>query len=161
MRYALIIVLGLLIIGCDTSRVAEENVDFEARTWNVDSIVSLNFSIEDIESPYTLSMNLRNTSDYPWQRIFVGYWLKDSLGNTLLTNTSELRKLESFPLFDPKTGVPLGKGLGDIFEHRFVLTDSLQFKEEGKYIIEFQQYMRDEDLKGVVSVGYRIERPSE
>ena len=83
--------------------------------------------------------------------------LEDSLNQVLATNTQDLKQLDNYLLFDPKNGEPLGKGLGDIFEHRLTLMDTLTFSSPGEKTLSLQQFMRDNELEGVVSVGYRLE----
>jgi gliding motility-associated lipoprotein GldH len=61
-------------------------------------------------------------------------------------------------LFEPKTGKPLGSGLGDIFDHRQLLLDDYKFPNSGKYTISFQQYMRVDSLTNIRSMGVRIEK---
>jgi gliding motility-associated lipoprotein GldH len=154
----LVIIMGLIFASCDSSRISEMNKDFENRNWPIDSVAGFHFEVYDSDQEYSLHLNLRNTLNYPYQNIYIGYWLKDSLDQIILTNTRDLRNMDYFQLFDSKTGEPNGKGQGDILEHRFTLADTLIFEKPGKYSISFQQYMRDETLEGIVSVGYRLEK---
>jgi len=62
-------------------------------------------------------------------------------------------------LFDPKLGTPYGQsGLGDIFDHQFVLTEKFSFESSGVKTVEIQQFMRYDSLPEIVSIGIRVER---
>jgi len=157
MRLIACFAILIFISSCETTRISEQNIDLDNSVWPVDSLVKFSFSVKHSDV-YKISMNLRNSGNYGFQNIYIGYWLKDSLEQVILTNTVELKNIDNFQLFDPKTGTPLGRGLGDIFEHRFVLEDSLKLESGKTYSMEFQHYMRDQNLKGVLSIGYRLDQ---
>ena len=147
-----------LLSACDRTRISEYNSDLPRRVWNEDSLVNFDFDFGGREMPVNMYLNLRNSVDYPWRNIYVGFWLKDSADNVLITNTDDVGKLKYFELFDPKTGFPKGDGLGDIFEHQFLIIENYLLPGPGRYTISFQQFMRKKDLEGIVSVGYRLEK---
>jgi gliding motility-associated lipoprotein GldH len=69
------------------------------------------------------------------------------------------RALMTEYLFDAKTGKPFGKsGIGDLYDHRFLLLKNYQFKSKGKYRMKFEQFMRTDTLPGILAVGLRVER---
>jgi gliding motility-associated lipoprotein GldH len=61
-------------------------------------------------------------------------------------------------LFDPITGAPLGDGLGDIFDHRILAVSNQRFPENGLYRFKIQQFMRQDSLPLILSVGLRVEK---
>jgi gliding motility-associated lipoprotein GldH len=62
-------------------------------------------------------------------------------------------------LFDAKSGEPKGKsGIGDLYDHRFLLLQNYQFPRPGKYKIILEQFMRMETLPGIVAVGVRVDK---
>ncbi len=61
-------------------------------------------------------------------------------------------------IFDQKSGEPLGdSGLGDIYDHQFLLMKNYQFVAPGKYKMVFEQYMRADTVQGILAVGVRVE----
>jgi gliding motility-associated lipoprotein GldH len=154
MRYFfLIAVLGLLIVACDSNRVYEVNKDFTDRTWKTSDTTVFDFRINNIGDKYNLYYNVRNTIDYPNARLFVNYVLADSIGNILS------KKMVAQNLFDLKTGKPNGtSGLGDIYDHQFLLLENYEFTRQGKYILKLEQFMRQDTLHGILAVGVRVER---
>ena len=64
----------------------------------------------------------------------------------------------NYNLFDPKTGEPFGNGLGDVFDHQFLLLENYKFERPGPYNFKLQQYMRMDSLPEVLSAGIRVEK---
>jgi gliding motility-associated lipoprotein GldH len=152
MRFLLLIVLFVVLLGCDSNRVFEDNKDFPRRSWSVSDTASFEFEIKDASVQYNVACDIRNDLDYPWARIFVTYILEDSTHQLLAT------KLVGTYLFEGKTGEPLGSsGLGDIYDHRFPLLEKHTFTP-GKYFIKLRQEMRTDTLKGILAAGVRVEK---
>lgn len=152
MRYFSLVLVICLFASCDSERVFEQNTEFKDRTWKVSEPVVFDFVIEEPQQKYNLYYNVRNSLDYPYARLFVEYQLSDSTGAELS------KKLVSEYLFDQKTGRPLGNsGLGDVFDHRFLLLEKQEFKFAGKYSLRIEQFNRQDTLKGVLAVGVRVE----
>lgn len=144
--------LVVLTFGCDTNRLFEKNIDFPNSQWLHTEKTSFEFRIRDLGKPYNLFCNIRNTSDYPYARLFINYSLKDSTGAVLT------KDLVSTFLFDAKTGEPFGKsGIGDVYDNRISLLPNHTFKFTGRYTLEFEQSMRLDTLQGISAIGFRLE----
>jgi gliding motility-associated lipoprotein GldH len=68
------------------------------------------------------------------------------------------QKLDELVLFDPSTGKKLGEGLGDVYDHKILAFKGFSFPKKGKYKIQVKQYMRQNPLADIVSVGFTIEK---
>ena len=154
MRFCLlIIVASALLSSCDKARVFEFDHDFTDRTWKVKDIAVFEFEIVDSATSYNVYYRIRNSSDYPYSRIFVNYTLQNSAKAELA------KKLISNYLFDQKTGMPLGSsGIGDAFDHQFLLLPKYKFNQAGKYTIMLEQFMRTDTLRGIEAAGIRVEK---
>lgn len=150
-RVGLFIAIILLVSSCDDSRLFESNRDLDSKIWMADSVIDFSFEIVDISKEYNLYINLRNTASYPYENIYMTYYLKDTADNLLST------ALVDFDLFDSKTGQPYGDGLGDVFDHQFELLKNYKFDRPGPYIFELKQYMRMDSLPEILSAGVRVE----
>lgn len=142
--------LLLLVVGCDSNRVYEENKDIPDAIWRLNDIPKFEFEIENTNQSYGLHFNIRSTLSYPFQNIYVQYNLRDSMNNILKT------ELKEFHIFDVKTGEPQGDGVGDLFDNRFLILEDYNFDSPGRYSMDFQQFMRLDSLPMVVSVGLRV-----
>lgn len=152
MRFVLVLLLLIALVSCDNSRVHEVNHDFNERSWKITETPEFEFIINDLGKRYNIYYNVRNSLDYPYARLFVNYSLFDSTGTELS------KKMVSEFLFDQKTGQPFGSsGLGDVYDHRFLLLKEFEFKKQGKYTLRLEQFMRADTLLGVLAVGARVE----
>lgn len=153
MRFAVFFIMLLAFASCDADRVYEKNFQFDSRTWYVDSIPAFEFHIPADSEKYNISMNIRNTLTYPFQNIYITYFLEDTTGQVLETD------LVNYQLFDARSGEPYGEGgLGDIYDHRFSLLEDYHFTEAGAYRIRLQQYMRRDSLPEIIAVGIRVDQ---
>jgi gliding motility-associated lipoprotein GldH len=139
----------------DPLRVYEKNVDFKDNIWLADSVVNFEFEIQDPSLTYHLYYNVRNSISYPYHNLYVRHHLEDSVGNLLGS------ALQNMDLFDPINGAPLGDGLGDIYDHRILAISHQAFPTEGFYRFRVQQFMRQDSLPLILSVGLRVEVSSE
>lgn len=148
-----LLIAGLLLSACDDNRVYEQISDFDNRQWISAEKPQFEFFINDISKRYNLYTDIRNSVSYPYSRFFFTYYLQDSTGSDLQ------KQLVTEFLFDAKTGKPFGKsGIGDLYDHRFLLLENYQFPNTGKYRVVFEQFMRMDTLPGIMSVGLRVER---
>jgi gliding motility-associated lipoprotein GldH len=154
--YFSIAVISILLCGCDSKRIFEDNVEFRERNWKITEPVQFEFQIDDASKKYNLLMNIRNSLDYPYARIFVNYDL-------LKQDSASLdKKMIAEYLFDQKTGKPFGtSGIGDIYDHQFPILKNYSFEKTGAYKIRLNQFMRMDTIPGILAVGFRIERAEE
>jgi gliding motility-associated lipoprotein GldH len=152
MRKLFWILFLLFSFSCDSDRLFEKNIDFEKSHWLHTEKPSFEFRIRDTGKRYNLYCTIRNTSTYPFARLFFNYALKDSVGAVLNND------LQYLFLFDAKSGMPLGtSGIGDVFDQRVPLLSNHEFKFTGRYTVEFEQYMRLDTLEGISAIGLRVE----
>lgn len=147
-----ILFIALCLSGCDKQRVFEMNRELDNAFWLADSAKSFTFSIGDTTQTYNILCNLRNSAGYPFQNIYIDYVLSDTTGSQLAG------ELVNRDLFDPKTGKPLGSGLGDVSDHQFSLLEKYTFPQKGDYTLSLKQYMRRDTLPDIVAIGVRVEK---
>lgn len=144
--------LLIWLVACsDSHRVYEKNFNFEGNIWAATQSPSFEFQIADASKSYKFYYNIRNSINYPFHNLYLSYTLEDSSANELSTS------LQNIDLFDPKTGTPYGDGLGDIFDHQVEAVPSFKFDRPGLYRFKIEQYMRQDSLPLILSVGVRVE----
>ncbi|KAB7731614.1 gliding motility lipoprotein GldH [Rudanella paleaurantiibacter] len=148
----LVLLLSVWLTACDTNTVYSEYEDIEDGKWFVNHAPAFTFRIEDANQRYNVYYNLRNALSYPYYNLYLTRYLSDSSGRVIESRLDELI------LMDPKTGEPRGDGLGDIFDHKVLIKPNYQFPKPGQYTIRIKQYMRQNPLPDVLSVGISVEK---
>lgn len=141
-----------MLTACDSQTVYKEYTDISEGKWTIKNAPSFTFRIEDPAIPYNVYYNLRNSVSYPYYNLYLTRYLLDSSGKEVESRLDELL------LMDPKTGKPLGDGLGDLFDHKIIMKRNYRFPKAGRYTIRIQQYMRQDPLPDVQSVGISVEK---
>jgi gliding motility-associated lipoprotein GldH len=154
MKYLFAIFIAVIFLACDPDRVYEQNHTIPNSQWYIDSIPGFTFTIDDTTAAYNIYYNIRNANSYPYYNLYLTYYLLDEQGNQVAARLQELT------LLDPKSGKNLGKGLGDIFDHQIVALPNYRFQKSGTYTIKIKQYMRQDPLPDIMSVGIRVEKAS-
>src|SRR5690606_4257197 len=141
------------LLSCDSSRLYDQNFDFEDRYWVTGVKPEFEFQIDEPNISYDLFANVRNETTYPNANLYFTYSLTDSTGKVLE------EKLISEFLFDKKSGKPFGSPvLGASDDHRFPLIENYRFEHPGKYKVRYDQPMRTDTLRGVRAIGLRVDR---
>ena len=143
--------LLFIVSGCDSNRVFEGKKDFSEKYWGFNNPAEFEFEISKTGKNYNLLFNIRNTAKYQYQNIYLQYYLEDSTGRLLS------KELKNIQLFNPITGVPLGKGLGDLYDIERTFLENYTFATKGKYKLRIDQFMRQDSLPEILSVGLRVE----
>ena len=153
-RFALHLAVGLGFVGlltaCDPNRVFEENTDFATSSWDVQQKPAFTFAIADTTARYDVYFNVRYAPAYGYYNLYLQASLKGPAG---LVGRPMLHQLL---LLDPKTGEPKGKGTGDIYDLQALAMPNQHFAKAGNYTITLEQYMRQDQLPGLMAVGVRV-----
>ena len=150
LHFPVVLFVFSILISCSESVVIEEYKDIPNGIWHVDSLASFEFEIEDTLTWYDINYNVRYAADYAYFNLYVTYYIEDSIGSIV---ESELQNLV---LFDKKTGEPLGQGLGDLYDREIPIFQKYRFKKSGKHFFKVKQFMRIEELPGILAFGVRI-----
>ena len=146
--------LGLLT-ACDPDRVFEQNIDFAKNSWDVQQKPTFTFVVEDTTARYDVYFNVRHASDYGFYNLYVKHTLTGPSGPV------GPPLLHQMLLMDPKTGEPKGSGTGDIYDMQLLALPNQRFAQPGNYTLTLEQYMRKDQLPGLMAVGVRVARHGE
>jgi len=150
--------LAVSLSACDPNRVYEDNVDLKSPTgdayvWDVQQRPTFTFSIADTAARYQVYFAVRNASGYGFYNLYLKHTLTGPDGRP-----AGPALLHQLLLMDAKTGEPLGAGAGDIFDHQFLALPHQHFAKPGAYKLTLEQYMRQNQLPGIMSIGVRVEK---
>lgn len=142
----LLLLIGVGLGSCSDQRLFEEFYSFKTSVWaeSDTAVFALNKS-ESLEG--TALIGIRFNESYPFSNCYVRMISRDSshlvLGNVLL----------NVPMFDSKSGQPLGEGFGN----SYTKYDTLPFTlPAGTREVLMIQYMRKPQLEGIEAVGLKI-----
>jgi gliding motility-associated lipoprotein GldH len=145
-----LLVLMLIISGCDRNMVFEKNKSLPEAVWKSKDIIKFNVPIDNENSLYNYYLNVRVTSQYKFANLFL--FMK-----TLYPNGQfSIDTVECF-LADVN-GRWMGSRSGKIINNRIPLRKSMKFPLQGVYSFEFEQAMRDTALAYIEDFGIRIEK---
>jgi gliding motility-associated lipoprotein GldH len=145
----LVVVTGFLCAACDSNLIYEENFSVDNNEWHKDDIKTFKFDIEDTLSPLNLYINMRTTTDYEFSNIYLflysdypdGYSDKDTL---------------EFIIAKPN-GEWLGENSGTVVENKVLISKGGRFSTKGEYNFRIEHAMREDVLKEIIDVGFRVE----
>ncbi len=155
MKVSAFILLGCLVVllSCEQPGVVfKDNADIADGKWYVKNTPSFTFTITDTTAHYNLYYMLRNNRSYPYYNLYLTRYFLDDKGQDIESRLDELI------LMDAKTGKPNGEGLGDLYDHKVLMKSQYRFPKAGRYTIRLKQYMRQDPLPDVLSVGVSIEK---
>lgn len=136
----------------DPNTLYKEHIDIEDGNWFLKNEPTFTFDVADATQNYNIYYLVRNGVAYPYYNLYIKQFLMDDKKKILNEALNEL------VLMDERTGKPLGDGLGDLFDHKIVALKNYHFPHKGKYTFKLRQYMRQDPLPQLLSVGISIEK---
>ena len=140
------------LLSCDPNVFYKDHIDIADGKWFVKNEPMFTFEIADTAQVYNVYYLVRNNISYPYYNLYVKRFLTDS------TNKIVNEALNELILMDEKTGKPLGDGLGDLFDHKIIALKNYRFPRRGKYTFKVRQYMRQDPLVDILSMGISVEK---
>ncbi len=149
-KFIISFVSFLALCSCDRNGVFDENINTKGNLWNKNDIAKFGVNINDTTSYHNIYINVRNTTDYPNSNLYL------FVSTTSPAGYSQIDTLECYLADDQ--GKWLGKGFGYIHDNRIPYKHNIRFPMKGVYNFEIKQAMRIDELKGIASVGVRVEK---
>ncbi len=147
--YVFIFFLAATQLSCSGDRVIYEEVhDIENGQWAYGQSHAFNFEIVDTNLDYRLLLYLEYFTDYRWQNFYTEI-------TTTIPGDSIKKDIISLELAS-KTGQWYGKCNSQSCRLTIPLQEKVRFEKPGNYSISFDQYMRDEDVRGISAIGLKL-----
>jgi gliding motility-associated lipoprotein GldH len=144
--------LTILLASCDSARVFDQYREIPDSIWHKDSAVTFQIPITDTLQNHNLLIQIRNETNYKFSNIWLFIEITQPDGETV-------RDTFEIVLADP-SGRWLGEGFGGLKTRQSVYRRNVYFPVSGEYTVTLQHGMREENLKGIHDVGFRVERTS-
>lgn len=156
MNRILILLSLVLFYSCGENNVVFSESKPMDGLWKEGEAVSFNLPELDSLKSYNLFLNIRNTNDYQYNNLFLIVTMNFPHGKTVV-DTLEYR------MANPD-GSWMGYGIGSIKESKLWYKEHVRFMEEGEYVVQIEQAMRNKgeidgvlNLQGIADVGFTIE----
>ncbi|MDR0725016.1 MAG: gliding motility lipoprotein GldH [Prevotellaceae bacterium] len=153
-RYCCLIPLFAVVLvasSCTGKKAAwQQNAVIENCRWNKDSILKFSIPVEDTVAWYSLSVDLRNRTDYRFQNIYIFLNITAPNGNAT-TDT-----LNFTLAYDDGKWTGAGGLFSKFKENSFLYRKYIRFPEYGTYSVNIRHGMRSVDLEGIASVGLAL-----
>ncbi|MCF6239806.1 MAG: gliding motility lipoprotein GldH [Bacteroidales bacterium] len=143
------IILVILISACNRTAYFDSSLDIPNSTWDAEKAAVFDFTVKDSARIFDLFIKITNDNNYRYSNL----WLL--VKTSVKEGDIAYDTLEYF-LADER-GKWLGTKDGDEFSNEFLYKNKVRFPRKGKYSVEIIQLMRDEKLKGIDKVGFKIE----
>lgn len=151
----LLLLLTLLTVSCDKSRVFDEYKSV-GNSWHKDSIVSFDLPELPQTQKYNLFVTVRDNNDYPFNNLFLIVKMK-------MPNKKTVVDTLEYAMAEPD-GSLMGDGFTDVKESKLFYKQDQGFALKGKYTVSIQHANRQNgkipgvtNLEGISEVGFRIE----
>ncbi|TYP99729.1 protein involved in gliding motility GldH [Tenacibaculum adriaticum] len=156
-NYLSVLILFLVLVSCDSSRVFDKYSSISNGLWNKEDMVSFTFSVNDTIAKRNLFINIRNNNKYPFSNLFLITQMNFPDGQKII-DTLE------YDMAD-KSGEFLGEGFSEIKENKLFYKENILFPIVGDYSVTISHAMRKnsevngiKNLEGITEVGFRIEK---
>lgn len=146
---SVLVALLLISTSCSEARMYEQFYSFEDISWSEQD--SALFDLRELSSLEGKSLiAVKYTEDYSYSNCYIRVVARDS-SKKILQN-----KLLNVPIFDSKSGHPLGEGFGNTFTKYDTIPFDLPVETKEVVLV---QYMRQVELPGIKAIGFKLLKP--
>lgn len=140
----------MLVLGaCQSDKVIfNEQQEIAGETWAYDDPVVFTFNVEDTTATYRLLLDVTHRADYQWENFYTRI-------RTAFPRDSVREDIVSLELA-ANTGEWYGKCRGDACTVTIALQERVRFAEPGQHSLAFEQYMRENNLRGIQALRLRL-----
>ena len=134
--------LAIMLSACQNRTICHTYRTIHANGWNrQDSLLFPIPVIHDTATPLHLTVEIRNTSKYPYTNLFL----------TINGDTMEC-------ILANGKGEWTGKGISTLYQNQFPYEKSLQIAHPDTLMLNIRHIMSDSLLQGIQDIGIRLER---
>lgn len=145
-------VYSLLILACIWSSCGPQPIIDQHHEikeyWSYNEVHSFDLASMDTIETYDLILQLTHNEAFGYQNLYLNI-------KTIYPDNKTVEDIVSLELTDGK-GQYLGKCRGSNCTTDIMLQESFKFKQNGRHVIEIQQYSRINKLKGIEGIGIQL-----
>jgi gliding motility-associated lipoprotein GldH len=146
-------VAALIAIACIDKTVAwQQTAIIDDCVWNKDSALKFTVVADDTLAWYSLSVDVRNRTDYSFQNLYIFLDISAPNGN------STADTLNFILARDDGKWTGAGSMFSKFRENSFPYRRYIRFPKLGAYAVSIRHGMRKDNLEGIFSVGLTLNR---
>jgi gliding motility-associated lipoprotein GldH len=150
--YILASALAAVIASCDSGQVFDQYREINNAIWHKDSLVTFRIPVTDTLENHNLIIQIRNETSYRYSNLWLFIHITEPDGQ-VEKDTFEI-------VLADLSGRWLGNGYGGLKTRQAFYQRNYTFSHSGEFVITIGHGMRDELLKGIHDVGFRVEKAS-
>ncbi len=140
---------ALFLYGCGPGYLLNETHEFQDEQWTYADSLRFEFDVTDTTTIYNLYAEVNHSVEYGFQNIYTRI-------HTLLPNGQRLTKLVSLELSD-EYGLWSGDCGSKKCHIQLPIQEGLYFNPPGHYTIIVEQFMRQDQLPGLLDFSLLVE----
>ena len=146
-----ILLLGFAT-GCDNDSIFSEVTSIPEGVWSYDRLIDFSFEVRDTAQAYDIWLDVEHDRDFSYANLYTRIHTVFPAGDTA-------QQVVSLELTDGM-GQWKGSCKGSECDRKIPLLTDTYFRNPGIHHIVFEQYTREENLRGIHTLGLEI-LPSE
>lgn len=150
--FVLTVIVILFVSSCDENRVFDDYKSIPMSGWEKDSLVNFSFNIANTRQEYNLYLNVRNKTSFNYSNLWLFVEITDPGSAVTEKDTVEII------LAREPSGKWLGEGFGGLKTRVSTFRSYFTFDKMGDYNVTIRQGMRENNLKGISDIGFRVEK---
>jgi gliding motility-associated lipoprotein GldH len=145
-----IVLLMSGLMACQDHSFPVQIQNLKNNQWAQNQVLNFEFKTQSPGEQVDLLYQVQYGPDYPFENIWLRYWLIGPKNDTLITSKDNLF------LFEPGIGKPIGTGTQNRIYLDAYFLKNVQLKNPGTYKIKLRHYMRKDSLSGIQSFGVKV-----
>ena len=152
MKQNFFFLLSLLFLfpACQSNVVYKESVKIENQEWSYQDTIDFEVPISDTSQFYQIILDINHSQEFPFENLYVLIYSK-------LPNGERFKERVSLPFMN-QAGIWFGKCSGENCQLAINLQEKVKFESQGKYVFTIEQHTRNNPIKGIREVGFRVEQ---
>lgn len=139
----------IALSSCGPNYILNETKDIENQQWTYADSLSFTTNIVDTNKIYNLYLDVEHLTEYSFQNMYIRL-------HSVFPNGKRITERVSVELMT-KMGQWQGDCNADECDFRMTIQEGAFFNQTGEHTFKVEQFMRENPLKGIQSIAFRIE----
>lgn len=145
----LLAVIGFLAAACNNNKPVSQTHKFKNGVWKRFDFLKFELPVENIKATYDISVDLRFTSGFPAESLYI---------NVVLTTPSGEERIKDYNLtVKDRNGNFLGTKTDGVYHLSVPIRKGIRFNEAGICKFEIENLMPKYVTSGIVEFGIKLE----